>query len=309
MSRTQTWLHEVDDSLLARFVMFGKGVPEALLAEAKEHKDVTFLAETASALPCTAAPLQKLWLWLQCAAHAWPNAEFVAKAEDDVWVDLPRVMHQLVASRAELRESYKRFQAYVVPSSLSAHQGSSRRDTVSSRPRVLWGQLETYHWDVARHRPIMFGVWSKRMGGCSERSVFMPNGSWYAGRGSPLEPTARNATVRGPFIFAKGAFYALSQRLVSELVGLLDVARAVEAAVNSARYAMDSDQERTWPWEDVFLGFVLSQYATSGAAGEQPLHAVHIGVPAFVDGTRQLRNGSELEEFWTTPSTLICKNL
>ena len=206
-----------DADILAKFVMRRRGALPATLDEAKTHRDVV-LVDAPASLPSKTAPLTTLLLWLECAASAWPNAQLVGKADDDVWVRAPLVAAHLRGSLAAL---------------------ASR--TRGAPPRLYWGMFETMHWDDAVLRPAQaFSYGFGRSEAC-RRMVAPPSYAWrsyynWTNKGGvvihvlptrmsrePLVPSAapwpshrRHGATNGsadafigPYPFAKGPLYFL----------------------------------------------------------------------------------------------------
>eukprot|EP00966_Prymnesium_polylepis_P237596 5495256-Prymnesium_polylepis.1 len=138
-----TWFASSDD-VVARFVLRGLGVRPELLQEATEHGDILFV-EARSETSCKKGPLQKLVLWLACAVHAWPHAQYIGKGDDDVWIDLPGVAMLLRASHQQLRAEPPTWLA------TGANSSASRPETL-----IVWGLLEVFHWHTELHRPVGF---------------------------------------------------------------------------------------------------------------------------------------------------------
>ena len=241
---------------------------KTLLSEAATHLDMTFV-QAPSSMACTTAPLRKLWLWLRCALAAWPNARLIGKADDDVWAHLAGIVRSVQRSLSVLREASP-------PLEQAGTEGG---------PRLYWGFFSCYSWDLHAHRPVLFNWWGacrRRRPGCQASRHWLPNGSWYSSN-APGPP--RNATIVGPFPFAKGPFYLLSRSPVEELMGSERLAAEVEATIASSAAAAAGGSprsERTHPWEDTFLGMALARYAADG------LHLVHAGSGAFVDAEQKI---------------------
>jgi hypothetical protein len=123
-----TWLADAAPAGIgAAFVLHGLGARLESLREAETHGDIVFLRAPA-VMACHSGPLQKLVLWLSCAVSAYPRATLIGKADDDVWAHAGGVAAHLRATLA----------------------------AVGGR-LLLWGIMESYHWDLHRHRPAGFG--------------------------------------------------------------------------------------------------------------------------------------------------------
>merc|ERR1719272_2228462 len=104
--------------------MRGLAVRSETLHEARAHGDTLFV-RARSELGRSSGPLVSLVLWYQCAISAWPRAQLIGKADDDVWADLPRMAHLLRTSL----------------DALQAGGGGA-----AASPRILFGELEQYSW-------------------------------------------------------------------------------------------------------------------------------------------------------------------
>ena len=234
---------EPTETIVPRFVLRGLGVRPELLDEAAAHNDTVFV-EAASVMSCKAGPLRKLQLWLSCAVAAWPHARFIGKGDDDVWADLPGVALSVAASLTHL----------------------------GAGTQLVWGALEAFHWHAHLHRPVGFSQRRVAKHACRllvrdsgsdtpGASLAVPHdvsyGALYArtrelglrelretgaAQGAPLQQhtaaARRNATVLGPFAFAKGPLYLVASELVAQLVAsaeVRDVARTHEAGGRGAR--------------------------------------------------------------------------
>ena len=254
----RSWLPAgATSQMLARFVIRSIGASDETLAELRQHGDGVLLP-VSSALGRAAGPMQSLMLWLQCALATWPRAMTIGKADDDVWVHLEGV---------------------------AAHLTASARDVVRrgrSPGQMVWGVMETYHWDVEKHRPRAFhpgygfndnnhDCW-RRPSPHRRNERAAHGGAWRSPRGR------RRGLFIGPFHFPKGPLFFLSRGLVAQLVAddgvRVEAAAAVASVINQsdATSANLSSPENYVPWEDAFVGLALAQ-----AANGSGLTAVDIG--------------------------------
>lgn len=90
-----------------RFVVRGIGAPAALYEEHRQRRDVVLLAAGHS-LSRKRGPLQSLLLWLRCATAAWPLAQFIGKADDDLYLRLDGVARHLTASNDAVKVKVRR---------------------------------------------------------------------------------------------------------------------------------------------------------------------------------------------------------
>ena len=219
-----SWLSGGESSgILARFVLRGVAAATPLHAEATQHGDMV-LVRAASSLGRSSGPLASLLLWYECALTAWPNAELVGKADDDVWVSLP-------SAAAMLRHAL----------------GALRSDAGSPPTGLLWGQFESYSWDVQLARPTRHSHYlthdRKGLPACTTRHE--PRAALLA-RSAGVAKTA--AEIVGPFPFPKGPLFFASAALVRQLLGDRRVARLHARALASVN---ESAREAIKPWEDV----------------------------------------------------------
>lgn len=132
-----SWMNHTaapEQGVLARFVLRGFGAAQAAQDEARQHGDIMFVSALAR-LGRMSGPLATLLGWYACAATVWPRAQLIGKADDDVWVQLSSTATMLAATSASLRAS----------------------DPNHTEPRMLWGFIERYEWDLAGHRPTFWG--------------------------------------------------------------------------------------------------------------------------------------------------------
>ena len=125
-----TWLPSPEADVVTKLVMRGFNVSAEVLDEAARFGDVVFLPSSAS-LDKNLGPVQSTWQWLECAVSAWPRANLIGKAEDDVWIHMPGVMESLRAGSAALNEL--------------------------GVDAMFWGMMETYFWNTTHQRPMGFG--------------------------------------------------------------------------------------------------------------------------------------------------------
>ena len=197
----QTWLRDLPPQLVARFVVRGDGGSGSVVEEARAFSDMVLVRARAS-LSRAIGPLHSLFAWWRCALETWPRAWGIAKADDDVWIDLRGVAWQLEATRAALTPG----------------------------ARLLWGVMETYSWLPSEHMPLHFAMKWGTVPTCSKTTTLTN-----AGRGTILN-------ISGPFHFAKGPLFALSAPLASEMLQmgawrseLDDLTRMYESNRSSAR--------------------------------------------------------------------------
>jgi hypothetical protein len=159
-----TWFRASHGAGIAlRFVMRSSPGTDMLWEEAYRHGDV-LLIETNVSLPRSVGPLTSLLGWWRCAVVAWPRAELIGKADDDVWVDLRGVSWQLNATLAAIDDhamdrSGAGSSSYTVTSNADSSDGRhethrklrTHSSSASSRPKLYWGVMETFHWCSGPH--------------------------------------------------------------------------------------------------------------------------------------------------------------
>ena len=298
-----TWLGR-EPSVAATFVLDGIDARVESLAEAAAHRDMLFVRGSARQT-CKQGPLAKLLLWLECALVAWPRAQLVGKADDDLWASLPGVALHVRRSLAVACRAVRGAGA----------GGAAPCAAAESGPLLFWGSLETFHWHEGIHRPVGFGGagvlrallplgggrWRRAranqgLASCQRRPA--PRVDWAESRSLPraweqpgwrggeggVEADSSGSNVSGPFFFGKGPLYLVDRRLAAQVVAHADVRREAAAAVRSGEAA---GPELTWPWEDVFLGYALAHAATSAAAASAPAEIVAVDIGArgvFTEG-------------------------
>ena len=79
-----SWMADAEpDVILPRFVLRGIELPASFANESRASSDMVYL-RARSSMSRQGGPLLSLLLWFDCAATAWPNAQLVGKADDDV---------------------------------------------------------------------------------------------------------------------------------------------------------------------------------------------------------------------------------
>ena len=255
-----TWMPDSEatanpNRLLVRFVLRGLKASVDVVAEATEFRDVVFVAALAT-LPRTVGPLHSLFGWWRCTLSAWPNAKLVGKADDDVWIDLPGIEWQLLATRRALRGRPRE-------STLPAE------DRLPLEDRLCWGLMETFHWSFEDRRPYGFRF-----------KYGYPGASCYNTPDLNKSGTIRSS---GPFHFPKGPLFFLSRSLVADIVRadgeqqLDDITRTfLTGGVNSSNTT--ARVRGVLPWDDVFTGMKLATVVAGSG-----LVAVHSGLLAFAE--------------------------
>ena len=105
-----TWLSELvrGSGILTRFVIrAGDGGPSMEeIAEQRAHGDIVFV-DAPAGLERAAGPLRSLFLWWECALHAWPNVPLIGKADEDTWLHLRGVASLLTRSVRECERNLR----------------------------------------------------------------------------------------------------------------------------------------------------------------------------------------------------------
>lgn len=237
----------VRGSLAARFVARAAGAElPVLLRESQAHGDITFLNASATA-PRSTGPLLTLLAWWECAVTAWPGATFIGKADDDVWIDLPRVGAHLHSTHADL---------------------CGRHPT----PRVYWGLMESYSWQLETQMPVAWSYgYPHRQHNCTVGLRPSPgtrqrhSGASKEGSGAARSELIAPPTfelVEGPFPFAKGPLYFLSTNLVVEMLSETGLRAQIDAVLHRRRRNMELESKNIMPWEDAVTGMLLSRSVT-----------------------------------------------
>ncbi|KAL1522217.1 hypothetical protein AB1Y20_021854 [Prymnesium parvum] len=264
--------------ILSRFVLRGVGASAAIEREAEAHGDMVFV-HAPNALKRTIGPLVSFVRWLECSVVAWPNAQHIGKADDDVWLHLSSIASVMAASLASLAAS----------------------SSDGTPPRLMWGHMETYSWDIAAGRPTRHGYTFFKGHDCKQRRVrreeILAKSLAHANqtpciagrdeRGVLRCGGGEKTNVLGPFGFPKGPVFFTSASLVSQLVASVplrqETARIIQSVNNSRKEAIK-------PWEDVYLGMGLARTAVGDG-----IALVHIGCATYTDEWG----------FYMSPSTLV----
>lgn len=142
-----------------------------------------------------------------------------------------------------------------LPSLLSSLHAAHREMKREAIGLMYWGIMEMYSMNTTTWRPMGFGY------------------RGYSAVCSPPSPTSA-----GPFIYAKGALYAVSRPLALELLEEEARSRRGEAALATA-------DKRLGPWqmsavyEDVYLGYAISHLAL----GHKKLALVNFASSMYVE--------------------------
>lgn len=247
-----TWLQHMPASLSPWFVLRGVGLPadSPLLAEAS-FADVV-LVEAAANASRAVGPLHSLFLWFRCAVDIFSETRFISKLDDDVWL-YPNGVAALLRSLLPLIG-----------------------DTADE---LYIGSFEGYHWDELDGRPVGWSGKFPMTVGCVRRT--------------PSGRKALNGSVAGPFSFAKGPALFLSAGLVRLLVrdptadprclpgsrtfwaeGTVALGSDGRAAATRCNFSLAANpraiRRPTLPWEDVWLGYLLSQLRPGAPSPLQP---------------------------------------
>lgn len=213
--------------LVVRFVMRAEGASTAIQREADEHGDMVLVPAPANAGRAS-GPLLSLMLWWRHAVATWPSAQFIGKADDDVYIHLIGTMNHLAAAQRAVAEAY-------------GH----------AEPRIYWGAFEAYHYEEADMRPVRFQ--QDRPGKCFRRQ--------HNESGMLHGPFA---FARGPLYFLSAS---LITTLLSDAWVNADLNRTLAAlarldSVRERRRSRRRGASAALPsmvWEDVYTGYLLSK--------------------------------------------------
>ena len=134
-----TWLSRAHNatSLAFQFVLMVER-DSIVGSEVAQHRDVIFV-EGQSTIDPRLGHLTKTWLWLQCAASSWPDAQLIGKVDDDTWLDVIGIERHLRASivfAASLRSR----------TSKSQNEPAGIQDPEARQHALYWGLFGAYHW-------------------------------------------------------------------------------------------------------------------------------------------------------------------
>ena len=260
-----TWLNSGGEELLARFVLRGINAASATLEEARTHGDVVLVRGEAQ-MRRSDGPLLSLLLWLRCATRAWPRAQHIGKADDDVWLHLRGVASHLVAAHAALPPQHQ---------------------------QLYWGLMESYHWELSSHRPQGFAF--KFAGQRCNQFHRAYNRTVAGARARRKAVESGVASYVGPFAFARGPLYFVPAAAAAQLATSARLADDFEATLASTKLAAPKSNgtnaaaaaaaaagafvKSGKAWEDVYTGYALTRFVeTAGLA------AVHAGAAIYGEG-------------------------
>jgi hypothetical protein len=227
-----SWMSpNISDSggILSRFVIradesteyVGRPDPSIeVLREHTEHRDILFVPAAAN-MSRALGPLRTLQLWMACAVSAFPYASLIGKADDDTWITLKDVSSHLRASASWLTAAH----LHKVP------------------PLMYWGMIETYSMNVSKGEPVHF----KYKFGHRPKSCYQHGGN--------LSALVERGDLVGPFSFAKGPCFFASTPFVQQLVDSTEI----NAYIDRVLSIWTRPAYRLMPYEDVYMGFALSQ--------------------------------------------------
>ena len=157
----------------------------------------------------TTGPLYSTWAWFKWALSRW-DAAFIGHAEDDATIHYP-ILQQVVDATLKLSRS---------------------------RPRLIFGNPEVYHWSSNFHSPYFWRYYN-----------------WIDGLNCKITPMRYSNNTRGsiygPFPFMTGSLFFMDRDTTNRLL--------VHPVVVSEKESMQQRSGGTTPpWDDVFWGFSLS---------------------------------------------------
>ena len=271
-----TWLTLAQESLVTKFVMRSQG-DDRVAQEAAKHGDVVRL-DAPAAMSKDVGPLWSSMLWLACAPRAWPGADMIGHAEDDIFAHLPGIVSYLRHTASIPRD----------PEAGADRPCLSHNPSPSSNPkpnpnhtglRLYWGTFELFHWNEHLHLPEKH--WNRYSAEtlvsqpCRRRTIEHLR---HHKKERQFPGVYTNHTVVGPFAFAKGPLYFLSAALAREVAAHRAVGREARAVIERGDDA-PGGYVGTNAYEDAFVGYSVAQLADSG----EPLHYVSTPSGAFMN--------------------------
>lgn len=226
-----SWMKLVSDDVAAKFVI--RGFPAlnqtAIDAERAASGDIVFL-KAPSGMSREVGPLRSLILWFGCSTRLYPEAAYVGKADDDVFVRAPFLSPILRATRPLL----------------SAGQG------------VVVGKFESYYWlnNPRNEGPIGFS-------NNAVRPCLGQTGPFGFPKGAAFFVSAAQARAVAAWARRSGEESAL-------IDGDADRCYRGSAAMRASKILRNQTilgpcagaQQVPMPYEDVWLGHALSMVAS-----------------------------------------------
>jgi hypothetical protein len=274
-----TWLTLAQESLVTKFVMRSQG-DDRVAQEAAQHGDVVML-DAPAAMSKDVGPLWSSMLWLACAPRAWPGADMIGHAEDDIFAHLPGIVSYLRHTASIPRD----------PEAGADRPCLSHNPSPSSNPkpnpnhtgvRLYWGTFELFHWNEHLHLPEKH--WNRYSAEtlvsqpCRRRTIEHLR---HHKKERQFPGVYTNHTVVGPFAFAKGPLYFLSAALAREVAAHRAVGREARAVIERGDDAPSGYVGMT-ACDDAFIGYTVAQLADSG----EPLHYVSMPSDAYAGKSR-----------------------
>ena len=274
-----TWLTLAQESLVTKFVMRSQG-DDRVAQEAAKHGDVVML-DAPAAMSKDVGPLWSSMLWLACAPRAWPGADMIGHAEDDIFAHLPGIVSYLRHTASIPRD----------PEAGADRPCLSHNPSPSSNPkpnpnhtgvRLYWGTFELFHWNEHLHLPEKH--WNRYSAEtlvsqpCRRRTIEHLR---HHKKERQFPGVYTNHTVVGPFAFAKGPLYFLSAALAREVAAHRAVGREARAVIERGDDAPSGYVGMT-ACDDAFIGYTVAQLADSG----EPLHYVSMPSDAYAGKSR-----------------------
>ena len=150
-----------------------------------------------------------------------------------------------------------------------------------------WGtRYETYNWNITSHRPIGFGhPWAVVAKGHLQLVEGTPH-SKVGVRCWPVDDRLR--LFHGPFAYQKGQLYFLDTALAKRFVRdplMTDLGASALASTDRKLSSLGNKMKEPMyaVWEDVWLGFALSQLRQNGAVIWSLLVRLFVDLATFLD--------------------------
>ena len=212
--------------------------------------------------------LLALMEWWNVSLTTWPDAEFVGKADDDVWANLPGIATNLRLAHDAIGHSWW----------------------------IILGAMEVFHWDAESHRPV--GWHDVRQLSVMPNCTRNADITW---RAMPPIQRKKHDAIVGPFVFPRGPLFFLSAPLAAAVLSndwvrreaertrdsIPDDESAVLQACEANASLCGTMGTSSRPWEDVFLGVALAKAMPQARPRSDPksgVAAVHLGCPLFHTG-------------------------
>ena len=192
-----SWLLHAPDSMVAKFVVRARQCNDSISSYAhperniaiEQSPDVLLVRSVCQHEPRSRGAVLSIFAWLRHAASVYSSARFIARIDDDVWLDLPSLALYL---------------------DVVAQYGASH---------VLLGRIFYTSWvqDLNHEYDTAFGYT------CFEASAK------YYGKVEPVTRNSTlNSTSNGPFVFTPGYLTILSQPLAAAVAASAELQKNLQ---------------------------------------------------------------------------------